>query len=90
MKPHQPRRRSDVAGIACSAGCAAHCAAVPVLASIAPTMGFGWLAGSVVHQLVAVICCVLVARAILPAWRQHRDHLVAVFASLGLSLILLA
>ena len=90
MNPPKSRRSSDVAGIACSAGCAAHCAVIPVLASLAPTIGLGWLAGSLVHQLVALICCFLVARAILPAWRHHRDRLVAVFAVTGLSLILVA
>lgn len=90
MKTLTARPRTDVAGIACSVGCAIHCAAVPVLASMAPTLGTGWMAGSIVHQFVALICCVLVVRAILPAWRQHRDNLVAVFAGLGLMLVLLA
>lgn len=90
MKSLTARPRTDVAGIACSVGCAIHCAAVPVLASMAPTIGTGWMAGSIVHQLVALICCVLVVRAILPAWRQHRDNLVAVAAGLGLTLLMLA
>jgi hypothetical protein len=77
-------------GIACSAGCAVHCAAMPVIASAAPALGLGPLAGSLVHQIVAAMCCFFVAKAIVPRWRLHRDALVAVCVGLGLSLLMLA
>ncbi len=83
-------RRADLLGIACSAGCAVHCATLPAIATVAPAMGLSWLAGSLVHQIAAVVCCLLVAKAILPAWRRHRDQFVAVCVSSGLVLLLLA
>ena len=49
-------QRSDLLGIACSTGCALHCAAMPVVASVAPSLGWGWLSGSLVHQLFAMLC----------------------------------
>jgi hypothetical protein len=63
---------------------------MPVVASAAPTLGIGWLSGSLVHQIIAVMCGILVVRAILPVWRQHRDRLVAGCVGLGLSLLVLA
>jgi hypothetical protein len=83
-------QRADLLGIACSAGCAAHCAAMPLIASAAPALGLSWLAGSLVHQIVAAMCCFFVVKAILPRWRLHRDALVAVCVGLGLSLLMLA
>jgi hypothetical protein len=85
-----PTQRADLLGIACSAGCALHCAAMPVLATAAPALGMGWFSGSLVHQVIAVVCCVLVVRAILPVWRQHRDRLVAFCVGFGLTLLVLA
>lgn len=85
-----PTQRADLLGIACSVGCAVHCAAMPIVATAAPTIGRGWLSGSLVHQLIALACCVLVVRAILPVWRQHRDLLVALCVSFGMTLLVLA
>ena len=83
-------QRSDVLGIVCSAGCAAHCAAMPVVASAAPMVGMGWLAGSLVHQIVAALCCFFVVKAIIPGWRRHQDRMIAFCVGLGLSLLLLS
>jgi hypothetical protein len=83
-------RRADLLGIACSAGCAVHCAAMPIIASAAPAIGLGWLAGSLFHQVVAALCCFFVIRAIVPRWRTHRDKIVAFSAGFGLGLLVLA
>lgn len=89
-RPANCTQRADLLGIACSAGCAVHCAAMPLVATAAPTLGLGWLSGSLVHQIVALVCLFFVFKAILPGWRQHQDRLVAACVCLGLSLLLLA
>lgn len=83
-------RQADLLGIACSAGCAVHCAAMPLIASAAPAIGLSWLAGSLFHQIVAGLCCYFVIKAIVPRWRSHRNRAVALCAGFGLSLLVLA
>ncbi len=86
----RPNQSADLLGIACSAGCAVHCAAMPVVATAAPSLGFAWLAGSLVHQVAAIMCGVFVYKAIVPAWRRHRDRVVIGCVAGGLVLLMLA
>lgn len=91
QKDVRGRDRADVWGVFCSVGCAIHCAATPVLISTLPSFSsLAWLADPLFHQFVAVICGVLVARAIIPAWKKHRSDRVAILAISGLSLLFLA
>ncbi len=83
--------RADVLGVACSLACAVHCAATPVLLSVLPGLAsLRWLADPLFHQAVAVVCAVLVARAMLPGWRVHRKRSVAVLAISGVSALFAA
>ncbi len=83
--------RGDVLGVICSVGCAIHCAATPVLLAALPSVtSVRWLADPLFHQVVAVLCVILVLRAIVPGWRVHRSPMVAGSAALGLSCLLLA
>ncbi len=69
------RLGKDWLGVACSVGCAIHCAAMPVLLSILPSLtAVRWMADPLFHQVVAVLCAAIVALAILPAWRKHRSQ----------------
>lgn len=79
----------DRLGIFASAACAVHCAATPVLVATLPTLKLTeWMADPRFHQIVAVLCCGLVALAIAPmAWR-FRDVRLLALASTGLGLIL--
>ncbi len=63
---------------------------MPVVVALAPAVGLSWLAGSLVHQAVAILCCLMVAKAILPAWRRHRDRWVLACAAAGVGLLIAA
>lgn len=83
--------RLDWFGVLCSFGCAVHCAAMPVLVATLPSLtGLRWLADPLFHQTVAVLCAVLVSRAIVPGYRKHRDSRVVTLAGIGLGLLFIA
>ena len=81
----------DRLGIFASAACAVHCAATPFLVAALPTLKLTeWMADPRFHQIAAVICCSLVAIAIVPTALRFRDLRLFSFASSGLGLILAA
>jgi hypothetical protein len=81
----------DRLGIFASAACAVHCAATPILVATLPTLKLTeWMADPRFHQIAAVICCGLVAIAIIPAALRFRDLRLLSLASTGLGLILTA
>ena len=83
--------RLDWLGVFCSFGCAVHCAAMPILVATLPSLtSLRWLADPLFHQLVAVFCGILVARAIVPGYRMHRDGRVVSLAGVGLGLLFIA
>jgi hypothetical protein len=81
----------DRLGIFASAACAIHCAATPILVAALPTLKFTeWMAAPEFHQVAAVLCCSLVALAILPTVLRFRDLRILTLATSGLGLILTA
>jgi hypothetical protein len=85
------REWKDRLGIFASAACAVHCAATPILVATLPTLKFTeWMAAPEFHQVVAVLCCTLVALAIIPTVLRFRDLRILTLASSGLGLILTA
>jgi hypothetical protein len=81
----------DRLGILASAACAIHCAATPFLVACLPTLKLtAWMAGPAFHQTVAVVCSLLVAIAIWPAFLRNRDYRILTLSSMGLALILSA
>lgn len=85
------KSRLDWLGVICSVGCAIHCAAMPIVFATLPSItSVKWLADPLFHQVVAVLCGVLVTRAILPGYREHRDRRVVAFSGLGMSLLFVA
>lgn len=81
----------DWLGVVCSVGCAIHCAAMPVLLSVLPSLtAVRWMADPLFHQVVAVVCATIVVLAILPAWRKHRSQAVASLAGMGIGLLFVA
>lgn len=90
-KTPQADGRTDWVGVACSVVCAVHCAATPIVLSLLPTASsFRWIADPMVHQLVAMVCCCIVAAAIVPTIHRHRDWKIATLATTGLALLLIA
>lgn len=64
---------------------------MPVLVATLPSLtSLRWLADPLFHQAVAVLCAVLVSRAIVPGYRKHRDSRVMTLAGFGLSLLFIA
>jgi hypothetical protein len=83
--------RLDWLGVLCSFGCAVHCAAMPILVSTLPSLtSLRWFSDPLFHQFVAVLCGVLVARAIVPGYRTYRDSRVVTSAGVGLGLLFIA
>lgn len=83
--------RLDWLGVLCSFGCAVHCAAMPVLLATLPSFtNLRWLADPLFHQIVAVLCGVLVARAIVPGYRKHGNSRVVALAGVGLGMLFAA
>ncbi len=83
--------RLDWFGVLCSFGCAIHCAAMPLLIATLPSLtSIQWLADPLFHQVVAVLCGVLVVRAILPGFQVHRDQRVVALAGIGMALLFVA
>jgi hypothetical protein len=83
--------RLDWMGVLCSFGCAIHCAAMPVLFATLPSLtSLRWLGDPLFHQMVAVSCGILVARAIVPGYRGHRDSRVVTLAGIGLGMLFIA
>ncbi|MCC6509502.1 MAG: MerC domain-containing protein [Pirellulaceae bacterium] len=85
------RLGTDWLGVICSLGCAIHCAAMPILLTALPSLtAVQWLADPLFHQVVAVVCAVIVTLAILPGWRKHRSRAVAGLASTGIGFLFVA
>lgn len=86
-----PTVRLDWFGVLCSFGCAVHCAATPVLVATLPSLtSLRWLADPLFHQIVAILCGVLVSRAIVPGYRRHGDSRVVTLAGVGVGLLFVA
>ncbi len=84
-------QRNDLLGVGLSVGCAAHCAAVPLLIGIGPLVrGLGWMADPWFHQAMAVACCGVIARSLVPTLRRRFDPLVAGLAGFGVALLTVA
>ncbi len=88
-KLNAQNRRDDLLGVACSLGCAIHCAAMPVLASFLPVFTSNTLLSDpLLHQVLALVCTVLVARSIVAGYLSHRKRSVAAAATVGVTLLL--
>lgn len=82
--------RDDLLGVACSIGCAVHCAAMPILISVVPVFtGNSLLSDPLFHQVLALLCTVFVARSIIPGYLSHKSKATAYSASAGVAILLL-
>jgi MerC mercury resistance protein len=71
--------------------CAVHCALVPVLLTLLPSIpSLRWFSDPLFHQMVAVVCGVIVLRSLLPSVRIHGDHRPLALAFGGMSLLFLS
>ncbi len=71
--------------------CAIHCAMLPILLSIAPSLAMvQWFADPIIHQAVTVMCAVLVGWSLIPSVAVHGDKRPLKIAMMGLALLFLA
>ena len=87
VAPCCDRRRTDLFGIACSVGCAVHCAAMPALIAAAPALGHSWLGGEAAHLVLLPLCAGAAGWAVRSGLRRHGRPAVAVLAAAGISLL---
>lgn len=73
----------DGLGVACSVGCAVHCAVMPFAIAWLPALGAEWLAGGEVHVWMAAVCFGTAIAAVLPGYYRHRRMAVPMLAAVG-------
>jgi hypothetical protein len=83
----ESRSLLDRVGIGASLLCAIHCLAAPFLLLLLPAAGSVW-SHPAVHWILAVLVVPLALWVLLKGYRQHRNRLTLVAASLGALLIL--
>ena len=75
MNPSALRlQRADRVGFAASMLCALHCAAVPLVVALLPTLGLGAGGWVDIDQGVVVFATLLAAVTLTLGWRRHRAY----------------
>lgn len=80
----------DTMGIAASSVCMVHCALMPVVISLLPMVGAGWLEHDWTHKILAFLVLSLALSSVVPAYLRHRTNSVLFAMAAGLSLVLFA
>jgi hypothetical protein len=78
---------TDSAGVAASAICAVHCAAMPLAMSYLPVIARSWLADASFHRWMAGGCFLLAVMAFGPGWKCHRQVGPALLGTIGIGLL---
>ncbi|MDO4709582.1 MAG: MerC domain-containing protein [Pseudomonadota bacterium] len=73
-QPGTRLQTADRIGFAASMLCAVHCAALPVLLALLPTLGLGSQGWVDIDQGVVVFATVLAATTLTIGWRRHRAY----------------
>ncbi len=73
-RPADRLRQADRVGFAASMLCAIHCAAMPLLLAILPTLGLGAGGWVDLDQAVVVFATLLAAGTLTIGWRRHRAY----------------
>ncbi|UVW29455.1 MerC family mercury resistance protein [Massilia sp. H6] len=82
-------RCADVAGLAASALCLAHCLALPLLLAAFPLLGLG-AEHHALHEALLVGVTLPALLALVPGYVKHRDALALLLGVAGLGALLLA
>jgi drug/metabolite transporter superfamily protein YnfA len=90
--PTRPGRRAallclDRSGSSISALCAIHCAATPMVATVLPLVGLGFLAGEGAETALASLSGLIGVASLGLGLRVHRSRLVAAMLLAGISLL---
>ncbi|PJJ98060.1 hypothetical protein CO615_08545 [Lysobacteraceae bacterium NML75-0749] len=73
-QPGRSLQTADRIGFATSMLCAVHCAALPVLMALLPTLGLGSQGWVDLDQGIVVFATVLAATTLTVGWRRHRAY----------------
>lgn len=75
MSSPAPRlQRADRVGFAASMLCAIHCAAMPLVLAVLPTLGLGAGGWIDIDQGIVVFATLLAATTLTLGWRRHRAY----------------
>ena len=82
-----PRTWMDSLGTTVSIACAIQCTFFPLLISVLPLVGLGFLTGDGVEQVFIVTSIVLAVGSFTSGFRHHRRFYILLFLVSGLTLI---
>lgn len=85
----KPRVDWDKAGMTASLACAVHCAAMPLVITLLPLVGLGFLATAWAEWLLVGISALLGVGSLCLGYREHRNSRALAILSVGLALIVL-
>ncbi len=91
MKEHVHGERQslwDRVGVVGSALCMVHCISTPLLLGYLSTIGLGFFAHELFHQVFAVVLLVVAALAFLPGYRTHKRKDIVLAAGAGVTLLI--
>lgn len=80
----------DKLGISASVLCAAHCALLPVLITLFPLLGIGFLMKDWVEVLMIVTSVLIAGFSLAPSYKLHQKRLPIILLLIGIGLIVLA
>ncbi len=72
--PSSPLRRADRVGLFAAALCALHCALLPILVVLLPTLGLGMQGWLDIDQVIVVGASLLALVTLYLGWRRHRVY----------------
>lgn len=78
----------DRIGVAGSALCMIHCISTPLLIGYLSTIGLGFFAHEIFHQIFAVILLTVAILAFLPGYRAHKRKDIVLAAGVGVTLLI--
>ena len=81
-------KKWDAVGIGLSMLCAVHCVSVPILLSVLPMTGLGFVANHEFEWVMMGIIFVVAGVTFVRGYRRHRNRGVFVFFALGLVIFL--
>ena len=89
MKDFKPKLNLDKIGITASVICAVHCAFLPVLLTILPLLGFGFLAKGWAETTMVLFSILIAGISILSAYKLHQNLLPIILLTAGLIIIVI-
>jgi hypothetical protein len=85
----KPRWDLDAAGMTASLACAVHCAAMPLVITLLPLVGLGFLANEWVEWLLVGLSALLGVASLCLGYRHHRSRRAFAILSVGLAFIVI-